>query len=215
MSMKKPYRYLLAIAGAIILLVLSFDIRKLDEYRATHTESVFSATTYALDVWENRIPPAIEAAPGLNSLLAMLVSDRERALESFGRKLGISATWYFLVTGKGTIDAVEEEALRVQLDDGRNVLVATGFIFGNAVRDGSGVVDIDDFVNMTDFNDVSVAINNLVKEQVVPLLKETAGPGMHLEFAGAFELNEETGDPDAIRVIPVSVKLADGEQPSY
>lgn len=209
--MKKPIKYLAAVLVVIIVLVLSFDFQKLDEYKATHTVKAFSANEYALDIWENKIPAVIEEAPEINALIDMLSSNRDQAFENYGQKLGISATWYFMTRGEGVIDSVEEEVLRVRISDRREVSVATGFIFGNAVRDGSGVVDIDEFVNMTDFNNVSVAINNLVKGEVVPLLKERARPGMRLEFAGAFELNEETGDLDEIRVIPVTATLTDEE----
>ncbi len=90
---------------------------------------------------------------------------------------------------------------------GTELKIATGFIFGNAVREGSGKVNIDDFLNMTDFNNVSIAINKMVKENVASVLKRSASPGMKLEFAGAFELNEENISIEDLRVIPVSARL--------
>jgi len=202
----------MGIVAVIIILLLSFDVKKLDEYKASHSVKAFSATDYALDVWENKMPVVIKEAPEIISLIDMLETDRETAFESFGRKLGISSTWYFMARGEGIIDSIEDEFLLVDLNGNLHLQVATSFIFGNAVRDGSGEVDIDDFVNMTDFNNVSVALNNLVKEQVIPGLKKSASPGMKLDFAGAFELNEKTVDLNAIRVIPVLARLSDGEQ---
>jgi predicted lipoprotein len=210
--MKKTIRYLVGIVALIIILLLSFDVKKLDEYKVSHSEKAFSATDYALDVWENKMPAVIKEAPELITLIDKLETDRESASESFGRKLGISSTWYFMARGEGFIDSIRDDYLLVDLNGNLRMQVATSFIFGNAVRDGSGVVDIDEFVNMTDFNNVSVALNHLVKERVIPELKKSALPGMKLDFAGAFELNEETGELDAIRVIPVSAKLSDGEQ---
>jgi predicted lipoprotein len=96
------------------------------------------------------------------------------------------------------------------VNGGFQTRVATAFIFGNAIRDGSGAVNIDEFLNMTDFNNVSIEINNLVKNNLVPVLNKNAKPGMKLQFAGAFEIKEDDIDVQSIRVIPVSVKLSDG-----
>ena len=89
--------------------------------------------------------------------------------------------------------------------------VATDFIFGNAVRDGSGQVDINTFLNMTDFNNVSVAINKLVKGKVVSRLKKAAAPGKQIEFTGAAEIREDQINLDSLRVIPVQAIVSDGK----
>ena len=99
----------------------------------------------------------------------------------------------------------------ITVGDKTKIKIATDFIYGNAVRDGSGKVNIDDFLNMTDFNAVSVAINKLVKEKVVSKLKKSAAAGKILEFAGAFEVGEENPDLSALLILPVSVKLSDGK----
>jgi predicted lipoprotein len=138
----------------------------------------------------------------------MLKNDPKRAFEEFGRKLGISKTFYFLTKSEGIIGSVEEEFIWVSIGE-TQVKIATAFIFGNAVRDGSGVVDIDEFVNMTDFNNVSVVLNDLIRKEVASPLKSKAKPAMKVEFAGAFEIKEDELNTDSIRIIPVSVKLSD------
>lgn len=210
--MKKLIKYLFGILAVMLVLFLSLDLKKLDEYQAEHHAEAFNADKFARDVWVNRIPAVIEKAPAITSVVSALRTDPERAFKDMGRKLGISKTWYFMAKGAGTIESVEEDYLRVQLDSQLQVELATAFIFGNAVRDGSGVVDINDFVNMTDFNQVSISLNRLVKEEVVPLLVGSARPGMNVEFTGAFEIVEDQIDLDSIRVIPVSVNLTDGSR---
>ena len=64
---------------------------------------------------------------------------------------------------------------------------------------------------MTDFNAVSVAINKLVKENVVARLRKFAAAGKWLEFTGAFEISEENIDLSNLLILPVSVKLSDGK----
>jgi len=209
--MKRTFKYIFGIAALLVLLILSLDIRKLDKHLAAQTSDTFDAGEYAARVWEQEIPGVILEASEIGYLVDMLSNEPESIFETRGRKLGISSTWYFMVRGSGIIDSVEEEYLLVRVD-GIQVELATAFIFGNAIRDGSGVVDIDEFVNMTDFNNVSIALNQRVKEEVIPELLKVARPGMNLEFAGAVEISEEHIKTNPIRVIPVSVIFADAIQ---
>ncbi|MFW6259702.1 MAG: DUF2291 domain-containing protein [Tangfeifania sp.] len=208
--MTKSIKYSLWLLTILLILFFSLDIRKLDEVRANSTAEVFSATAYAHDFFEKKLPAEIAEAPEITPLMEMLQNEPQQAFENYGHKLGIAKTWYFMVKGEGVIESVEEENLRVNIDQGFQTRIATSFIFGNAIRDGSGSVDIDEFLNMTDFNNVSIEINNRVKNSIVPVLQKNAKPGMKLEFAGAFEINEDEIDVQSIRIIPVSVKLSDG-----
>ena len=206
--MKKPIKYILGILTILVVLFLSFRIEKLDEYKAAKTVTIFDAINYVQDVWNNKMPAIINDAPEIVSLVELLKTNKQKAFEDFGKKLGISKTWYFMAKGEGVVDSVMEESLRIDIGQNNKIQLATSFIFGNAVRDASGSVNIDDFINITDFNNVSVAINKLVKEEVANELKNSAKPGMKLQFAGAIEVNEENTNLNTIRVIPVSVKFS-------
>jgi len=207
--MNRPLKYIITILAVLLVLILSLDIQKLDEYKAGQTVAVFNATEYADDVWENKLPYTIDKAPEIITLVDFLRENKETAFNEYGRKLGISKTWYFLVRDKGVITAVEDEYLTVQLSNREQIRIATSFIFGNAVRDGSGVVDISVFVNMTQFNDVSIALNKRVKEEVVSYLKQSARTGMNLIFAGVLEINEDASDFNTLTVVPVKALLMD------
>ena len=209
--MKKPIKYSLWTLSILLILFLSLDIRKLDEVKANSTAEVFSAAVYAHDFFENELPPAVDEAPEILPLIEMLENVPQQAFENYGHKLGIAKTWYFMVKGEGVIESVGEENLVVNINPDFQTQIATAFIFGNAVRDGSGAVDIDEFLNMTDFNNVSIEINKIVKNEVVPSVKQNAEPGMLLEFAGAFEIREDNIDVQSIRIIPVALKLSDGK----
>lgn len=43
----------------------------------------------------------------------------------------------------------------------------TGPVFGNVLRDGTGLLDVNDFPNSQDFNALSSEINRRVEEQVL------------------------------------------------
>jgi predicted lipoprotein len=208
--MKRNVKYIAAIFCLGLIIFLSLDVRNLDEYRASATSKAFDASSYARQFWEEGLPAAAENAPDVKLLVKLVDEDPETAFEMYGHKLGISKTFYFMVKGSGKVKSVEDEFLVVDLGEGLVVKIATAFIFGNAVRDGSGIIDIDDFQNMTDFNYVSVAINKLVKEGVANRLKKTANLGKHLEFAGAVEIREGNINIDSLRIVPVSVKISNG-----
>lgn len=205
--MNKPIKYSLWFLAILLILFLSLDIRKLNEYKAADTTVTFDAVKYARDAWNNELPLAVKDAPEIDPLIDMLKNEPQKALEEYGRKLGISKTYYFLTRGKATVGAVEDEFIWVNTGPEKQVKIATAFIFGNAVRDGSGVVDIDEFVNMTDFNNVSVVLNKIIREEVAAKLKSKVKPGMKVDFAGAFEIKEDEINTDSIRIIPVSAKL--------
>ena len=208
--MNKILKYLAAILAVVIVTWLSLDIRKLDDYRVSNVQVKFDANEYAGQFWENQLPECIRDAPDFKSVFQQLEQDPEKTFERYAHKLGISKTYYMLLKGSGTIEAVDQEFLLVRIDENTLVQVATDFIFGNAVRDGSGKVNINQFLNMTDFNSVSIALNKLVKEKVVTRLKKSAKTGMRIEFTGAAEINEDEIDLTLIRLIPVAVKLSDG-----
>ncbi|MCY1721994.1 DUF2291 family protein [Prolixibacteraceae bacterium Z1-6] len=207
--MNKTIKYIVGIVVLILVLYFSFDIQKLDAYKAAHSQVQFDASEFAQNFWETQLPECINDAPEINAVTKQMELNPEIVFQNHAHKLGISKTHYLFVKGSGTIESVEDEFLLVRTGENTNIQIATDFIFGNAVRDGSGKVDINKFVNMTDFNNVSVALNKLAKEKVVSRLQKSAKAGMTIEFAGAAEINEKNSDVTTLRIIPVNAKLSD------
>jgi predicted lipoprotein len=209
--MSKAIKYSLGALVTVFVLYLSLDIQSLEKHRASLAPALFNASDFAARFWKESLESAIAEAPPVTDVLKALNEHPQKAFESHGKKLGISKTYYFLVKGEGIVEKVTDEYILLALNEHDKMKIATDFIYGNAVRDGSGKVNIDEFLNMTDFNAVSVAINKLVKEKVVARLKQTAKVGKLLEFAGAFEISEEQVDLSSILVLPVSAKISDGK----
>jgi predicted lipoprotein len=209
--MNKIHKYSLIVFAVLALIFFSLKIENLEKHKAANPEETFDPNVYAQNFWDEKIPQAGNSAVEVSEFLSLLYTTPDEAFSKYGHVLGISKTFYFMLRGKGVIESVEEEFLTVRTEKNELFLIATDFIFGNAVRDGSGLVSINEFLNMTDFNNVSVAINKLVKKNVVSKLKKTALPGMIIEFVGATEINEDEINTQDIRIIPVSVKLYNGE----
>ncbi|HKJ42437.1 MAG TPA: DUF2291 family protein [Sunxiuqinia sp.] len=209
--MNKTFKYIPGIVTVLLVVYFSMDIENLQEHQAKTTKIAFDASEYANRFWEEGLPKSIANATLVTTLIKSMEDDPQATFEKYGKKLGISKTDYFMVKGTGTIQSLKDDYLLVSINDKTSVRVATDFIFGNAVRDGSGQVDINTFLNMTDFNNVSVAIDKLVKEKIVSRLKKAAAPGKQLEFAGAVEIEEDQINVDSLRIIPVQAIVSDGK----
>lgn len=204
-------KFAIGILGLIFVLVFSLDIQSLEKHRTAAEPARFDATDYALKFWNKMEENGNAGIPRLVEVLKTLNENPKMGFASYGKKLGISKVNYFMVQGEGKIESMTEEYIQLLINQSISVKIATDFIYGNSVRDGSGKVNIDDFLNMTDFNAVSVAINKLVREKVVVRLQNSAAVGKWMEFTGAFEISEENMDLSNLLILPVSAKLSDGK----
>lgn len=208
--MKKLPKYLVGIAAVLLVLFFSLDIENLSEHKANETDTEFDPVQYANRFWEEELPGCITEAPELSVVTRLMNEDPDAAFDQYGHKLGISKTWYFTVKGSGVIASIRDEYLSVLMDNQDTVHIATSYIFGNAVRDGSGHVDINQFINMTDFNNVSIALNDLVKQRIVQRLVKAAATGKRIQFAGMAEIREDQSPQQTWTLIPVKATLSDG-----
>jgi predicted lipoprotein len=112
------------------------------------------------------------------------------------------------VKGSGEVLEVNEEGARVRISPGAHeaeALLHTGLLFGNALRDGSGLIDPGQFPNSQHFNDIATELNRLAETNVLPLLRKIAVPGKKLSFIGCAEL-EEDETPHPLKIVPVRVE---------
>ncbi|GAB3649397.1 hypothetical protein GCM10028791_14870 [Echinicola sediminis] len=205
------------VLGALMLtaLVSSISIKKLDEVRALADQKKFDAVAYARDFWDNELQPNLGEAVEINQLVALLKNQPKKAFEDYSKSMGIGNIRFFMISGKGEIRQVGEDELTVlvKTDSSSQVVqIETEYIFGNAVRDASGKVDLEKFEQTMDFNNVSAAINQLVRDEVLPPLKSKAEVGQEIAFVGAVEMNREQVDLSKVELIPVSFELMDQQE---
>jgi predicted lipoprotein len=75
------------------------------------------------------------------------------------------------------------------------------------VRDGTGLLSVNDFPDSQDFNGISEALNHIIETRVQPKLREAAKVGVSVAFVGCAEVNEETADPRPLKVVPIQVDV--------
>lgn len=201
--------------GIIGLVVLCwffppFRIVSLEEARSAQRQAAFNAAEFAEDFWTNRLLPSLDRAADASEVLKTLAQDPKAATERFGRRVGMGGASFFFLRGTGTVVSVERKGVGVSLhgsESGTDVLLPTGLIFGNAVRDSAGLIDVSDFPNSQHLNELSTELNRIVETRVIPGLKEEAEVGRRVEFVGCAEVAEESGNARPLTVIPVFVNV--------
>ena len=204
----KLAKYIIAIAAVLIIGYNSVYFKKLDEVKASVAAKQFNAAVYAQTFWTNKLLPNLDKAIDIAQLSRMLSADPTKAFDTYSHALGIGNLRYFLVKGTGTITSINEDDLSVllQADTSKlSITVATEYIFGNAVRDATGLININEFSNTMDFNNVSAELNKIIREKVLAPFKQKARKDDTIELTGAIELNKEHLDLSKIEVIPVKI----------
>jgi predicted lipoprotein len=203
--MKKTIKYI------ILLLIIAFVgfnsvyFRKLSELKAA--EKSFDATAYAKNLVDNRIQPVLNNAITLDSLLKQIGVSPAPIFKKYGHSLTIGSSKFFMVKGTGKIIAIDDSGVEVKTDGNNQLKIATEYIFGNGIRDATGLVNLNDFTNTTDLSNISSEINKLIRKNVVPPFKAGVKDGDQITFIGAIELNEARLDVKNIELLPVSLQI--------
>jgi predicted lipoprotein len=204
-------RLLAWIVGVFVASVLSwffplFHVVPLSRSHQTQQQAGFDAVSFSRQFWQEKLLPATAKATSVGELAVALATDYKAARQRYGRSPGLGATTYFFVIGTGHITAIEKENICVTLgtEPTCSVNLFTGLLFGNAVRDGTGLLDGSAFGNSQDFNAISTELNHLVETAVIPGLREKASIGKTIQFAGCIALDEDTA-PKTLQVVPIKV----------
>ena len=199
--------------GLVIMLGLlaynSVYIKKLSEVQAKEPVA-FNAASFAQQLWDKKLPARLDSALSLDALQTALKTDPAQAFDKHFNTLSIGNIRYGLVKIAGKVLAVNEDDVTVLTGGNSNPLtvkIATEYVYGNAIRDASRLVDIKDFVNTTDLNNISSALNKTVRTTVLPAFKGAVKKGDSVICAGAMELNRAHYTLDELEIIPVQCKI--------
>jgi predicted lipoprotein len=169
----------------------------------------FDPVQYADERYESEVVPAItDNAVDITELLPAIVADPEAAGEQFGHKDGVTSPYAYPVSGTGVAGPVEGTLMPVAIDglpEGVEVVIQVGpAINGTALRDATGLIGFDDFLNQIEYADVSTELNNKVKEQVLADFDAAAASGRTVDFVGAFSYGSNTA---LLQVTPVELEV--------
>lgn len=205
--MKKFSLYFILFICFGLLAYNSVYFRKLSEMKKS-TDKQFDAVDFAKKLWEGELQTTINNAIELPLLLKSINQNPEVAFEQNTYALAIGNYRYAMVKVKGNIIKINENEIMVSIamphaDSLLDVAITTEFVYGNAVRDASGLLDVRDFNNASDLNNIAEALNELVRKNSVPSLRKTAKENSLIELVGAVQLNREHVAKEMLEIIPL------------
>lgn len=170
----------------------------------------FDATEFSKKLWDEKMSSKIDSAVRLDVLINSVGKDGETAINKYTNALAIGNYRYALV--KLDADVLEVKADEVILGTSHNdsiltVNLATEFIYGNAIRDASGLVQVKDFPNTTHLNGISEGLNKIIRTSVLPTFKSEIKKGDRVNIVAAVELNKEHIHWQGIELLPVRVQI--------
>src|SRR5262249_8607128 len=148
----------------------------------------FDPKAYGEKTYPKVVAAIDKRAVPVEQLVPALADDPDAAGKQYGVRQG-SSPYNFAVSGEGVAGKAKGGLLPVKikgLKDGKVNLQIGPAINGTALRDASGLITFNQFVNQVDYADAGTALNNQVKAQVL----KPAGDleGKDVKFTGAFTL---------------------------
>lgn len=184
--------------------------RGVEPAAAANTATAFDAKAVATKVWREQMPGAAAKAADADAVVALLQQSPDQAKARYGKTADLGST-YFFVRGRGRVVAHARNQLTIALDGlpGAVVALRIGPVFGNTVRDGCGLLGVNSFPGLAEFNALAAELNTLVEQAVLPGLRQQAPVGATVSFAGCAEAPEFAADPGepVLTIVPVEAEV--------
>jgi predicted lipoprotein len=178
---------------------------------ATEQRSVsFDAAQFAETFWREQLIKSLHQSADAAAVVAAMRQDPREAGERFGRSIGISRARLLCVRGLGTIVSFDKQGVGVSLEGASgspDVVLHTGLLFGNTVRDASGLLDASDFSSSRHYNDISTELNRIVEMRVIAELKRRSQIGKPITFYACGQLSPDSGNALPLRLIAMKIEF--------
>lgn len=206
--MNKMIKYTLLVLAVILIGYNSLYIKKLSTLK-DDTESTFDAAGFAEKLWKKELPAKIDSAIDIQEFKKLTETNPDQAFAKYTHALAIGNDRAALVKGVAKVTAIREDNVAITVGGPTpfDAIIATEFIYGNTLRDASGLVSLKAFSNTADLNNLSKELNNIVRNKVVPAFKPKLKTGMQLSFVGAIELNKAHIHFDGLEIVPITIKI--------
>ena len=205
---RKLLGYAIFLAFIGVLVFFSIRIKPLDS--RMQQETTFDIAAYVDDFFRDSLPGRIDQALEVCVLFSHLSVGNDADWEQHGHRPTIGSRYYFLTVGTGIVEQVEESFVVLNMigaDMPCTVRIATEYIFGNAVRDASGVIQLEDLDDLTTFNRISEIINERIRTQVLPPFVNAVQLNDTVFVAGACSINKRLMDTTAVELVPIDLKI--------
>jgi predicted lipoprotein len=183
-----------------------FRVVPLEQATKEKAAATFDPRVFAEKFWSEQVLTSLDKAVKAEVLLPAIQANPAGAKKQFARSVGVSESYIYFVSGKGRVLAVNDDEIALTMTEAATnatVSLQTGLLFSNAVRDGTGLLNVSDYPNSQDFNAISEALNRIIEERVQPKLRKEAKVGAVVRFVGCAEVNDETTDLKPLKVVPL------------
>ena len=187
-----------------------FHVVPLKQATAEKVAATFNPTQFAETFWTNQLLASLDKTVKADGLLSEIHADAAAAKKKFSRSVGLSEGCFYFVSGSGRILSVSDDEVLIAVSENSTspeISLQTGLIFGNTLRDGTGLLNASDYPNSQDFNDISAALNHIVETRVQPKLREQAKVGGKISFVGCAEVADEASDLRPLKIIPIQTEV--------
>lgn len=202
---------MLKIGVALLVFVMlvwnAIDIQPLDQVRK-NAQTGFNANDFANRFFTEKLTPALEQAVDITRLLELLETNADLAFDQHANALAIGNIGYFLIKGEGAVTQIDDDLVHIAIGDStQTILLETEYVYGNAVRDASGLIKLTDFSTTAELNAAAEAINAKIRAQVIPPFLRQLKKGDLITFYGALELNKKNYNTQSMAIIPIQLKI--------
>lgn len=207
MPVKKLIHVAIGVAVVALCLYFSVYFENLTQRRAELESKIFNPEQILDRFWNEDLDRIFEEALEWTVFDRMLLENPSELLEKHGKTLGIGAAYSFVVQGEAVVGQLEEEKVNLTPFSRNRYALQSGFVFGNTVREASGVFPIDDFENTMDFNIISSEINtHIVREVIAPVVGGLSS-GTRVSFYGAIDVNPKKLSVNEYDIIPLQIRI--------
>lgn len=172
--------------------------------------ATFNPAKFAEKFWSGQLLKSLGQAVKADILLPAIQANPAEAKQKFSRSVGVSESYTYFISGTGRVLAVTDDEISLAVTAGATnaeVSLQVGLLFSNAIRDGTGLLNVNDYPNSQDFNAISEALNHLVETRVHPKLREQAKAGATVSFTGCAEVNDESTDLKPLKVVTIRAEI--------
>lgn len=207
--MNRYLKYSLLVVVLGLVVYKSVYIQKLSTM-VKATGDKFDAVSFSKKLWEERLPAKLDSAVELTEFIKAVKHNPTDAFSRHSNALGIGNYRYALIRTDAVITELGDDVNTLQINNGDSLItvrLATEFIYGNAIRDASALVNVKDFPNTMDLNNISEELNKMVRTTVLPPFKENVKKGNKINVTGAIEINKEHLRWTELEIIPVRLQI--------
>jgi hypothetical protein len=190
----------------VVLLVIfpPFHIRPLGAEAGAPLAATRDPRQLADQFWRDTLNNPATPATDIGKLLELLKVNAAAA-GRLGHTADMGGRPYYFLSGRGRVVSSDPRGLwldvGVETGADMKVLLLTGPVFGNALRDATGLLPMGD-LSFAQFNTLSAEIDRLAESRGEAALHGPVAVGSTLTFVAAGEIDDSGGAP-ILKLLPV------------